>query len=1129
MSSTKSSIRATRSVRPTRASKPTFAEPPAMTKTFIKAFSSDVAITPQPIADIPNYEQNKALFKLNNDVHFNGFIQRRNKILFIYNVSSKGKVYEVQYYVDLIRDSKLVQSDYFTAETEAYFLIYKNKNIHPVLYWDFRDIEQEEPKECEGDQFTQSLIGLAEAFGVNSSINVVDARSELTNIIQKLYDNLGYDTKTRTTFIIITWILLEHDEICFKRHPTRGPLGLRQWIELNNSHAKAKDKTSKEYLDDEKFLKGTQPIEVIKGFESVLQKKISDLHERDLKDFETESNKQQIEKLSVKINNLYNPKNERKIMYIVDALYNQVFKKHPHVDISKLAFDAEQKWRQLQKGNNRNDSLGQFYTPQMIKDLVVKYIFGGNIEDGMSCYDPTCGTGGFTRSFYNYCSENGMLDITAYGNEIDEDCANMAWLAGLGSKCDARFFESDCFNPELKDEIIPAHEIDFLLMNPPFGTKVQGNFLGFAEGFDWNEDERWSSERKVKPTEWTFCRYNMESFLNIGGWFAFIVPISALSKKEFEYDKQCMINKSEIWFIIRFNENIFQPQTGQPICLILGKYCESRTPEQIETWKTKCIDFSEDSGKMAARKNAPYVYEDVDELERMIQMKILNGKETEGLFSLDDESVCPLIRNVKLIADNEEGKEFYVERVLKANENWLFKKYNKDEEGMRLRYRLNRLDAIHAEQRTRIIQEELEAPELIENENCDWREVKISDIFDIMKKPSGELKYDVSECSATMTETKQCPYYSMIDHNNGLKGYVEKPAVSGNDWYIIVGNYSSKAKSGKQTSNHKNSYCCYVIQAPFNYSISVTVMKPKSELSYLTTHDLHFIAFNIGLEFTERFSFGDALNGSKLCEQVVKLPFDTEDDKLKPSVCSWYDCDEWRVRYRDVRVDEMFEIAGKGSQHALSELRKGKYPFISNATAHHGICAYVDYFDFKGTFMTVSSDGHKPGSCFVHSGEFAVQDTVNVLKLRPEYEYILSDYDGLQALQIISMIMTNHFTIKHGYADKFYKTKLFSEIIPQLPFIDDPLNPEHEILDISTLQTMLLQPAPTQTRRKQIQQEMKEQKQNSSSTTTKGEEYETLDEYADKLINESAKRTAANEENQKRRTQAEQLKQLNHE
>ena len=76
---------------------------------------------------------------------------------------------------------------------------------------------------------------------------------------------------------------------------------------------------------------------------------------------------------------------------------------------------------------------------------------------------------------------------------------------------------------------------------------------------------------------------------------------------------------------------------------------------------------------------------------------------------------------------------------------------------------------------------------------------------------------------------------------------------------------------------------------------------------------------------------------------------------------------------------------------------------------------------------------------------------------------------------------------------------------------------------------MLLQPAPTQTRRKQIQQEMKEQKQNSSSTTTKGEEYETLDEYADKLINESAKRTAANEENQKRRTQAEQLKQLNHE
>lgn len=1077
---------------------------------FVKNFKSDALIEPKPICQIENYEQNKQLFELNEHVQFDAYVKKRNVLLLIVIVPARGKIKKLQYYKDLFINSDLISSDYYNADTKAYFMIYKNKTTHPVLFYDMSNQEQEELEEIEDDKFCHSLIGFGNVFDTLDNAYWADAKKELTDIIQMIWDTLHYDTKTRTVFIIITWILLSHDEICFKKHPTRGKLSLKQWLDLDEQHTKASDKKSEEYKADEKFLKSTSSVEIIDGFKKVLMEKMSTFNKNRTR-FEQECNEKQIERLEGKVNSLYSPKTQKLALSIASAIYERIYKKSSKVDISKLAFDAEQKWRQTQKAANANDNLGQFYTPRMIKELSVKYIFGGNIENGSTCYDPTCGTGGFAKEFYSYCIEKQITDTVIYGNEIDEDCANMAWLAGLASTCDTRFFEGDCFDPELKSEIIRNHSLDFLLMNPPFGTKVQKNFLGFPEGFDWSEDSRFG-EKEIKPTEWTFCRYNLESFVKIGGWFAFIMPISAVSKKEFEYDKQCLIDEAEIWFIVRFNENIFKPQTGQPICMILGKFCGERTKEEIDTWKTKCIDFSEDSGKIGKGKNAPYTFEDVEQLEKMINLKILNGKDTEGLHMIDDENVCPFIRNVQLI-ENEEGKEFYIERVLKANENWLFKKYEKDEEGMRLRYRLNRLDAIHAEQRTRIIQEELEAPEIEENEKCEWREVKISDVFDIMKKPSGDLKYDVNECSETMTESKKVPYYSMIDHNNGLKGYVEKAAINGNDWYIIVGNYSSKAKNGKQTSNHKNSYCCYVIQAPFNYdSVHTIIIRRKDEFSYLTPHDLHFIAFNIGLEFTERFSHGDALTGSKLLEQVVKLPFDTEDDKLKPSVCSWYECDEWKVKYHDVRVDEMFErVKVKGFRR--DELKRGYYPLIMSGI---GINEYVDKFAYDQPCISVNTTG-TVGYCQALFNKFSILDSAahppTIIKLKSEYSYLEP------VLFELSFIMSERYQSMYAYSAKLNNTNLFNEIIPQLPFIDDPLNPGHEILDISTLQTMLLRPTPSQIRRKQIQQEMKEQNSPSTiasstaSTTAANSEDETIDER----INETAKRTVANEENQKRR------------
>ena len=71
-----------------------------------------------------------------------------------------------------------------------------------------------------------------------------------------------------------------------------------------------------------------------------------------------------------------------------------------------------------------------------MKNLIMK-IIRDNIKNDSTCYDPTCGTGGFCESFYRLCDKDKNLqNVTAYGNEIDNDCSNLAWINGLSSDID---------------------------------------------------------------------------------------------------------------------------------------------------------------------------------------------------------------------------------------------------------------------------------------------------------------------------------------------------------------------------------------------------------------------------------------------------------------------------------------------------------------------------------------------------------------------------------------------------------------------------------------------------------------------------------------------------------------------
>ena len=66
--------------------------------------------------------------------------------------------------------------------------------------------------------------------------------------------------------------------------------------------------------------------------------------------------------------------------------------------------------------NKGGTTAGQFYTPQEIVDIIVRYL---KPQQGMTVYDPTCGSGGFLINAAKYCKTNygDAKAVRIYGQE----------------------------------------------------------------------------------------------------------------------------------------------------------------------------------------------------------------------------------------------------------------------------------------------------------------------------------------------------------------------------------------------------------------------------------------------------------------------------------------------------------------------------------------------------------------------------------------------------------------------------------------------------------------------------------------------------------------------------------------
>ena len=490
-----------------------------LTKTFCDKLAKLGLPRPQEIDNLEDVDTE--MFDLDNSLKFNGFI-KNDKVLIL--IANSSKIEESpEFNISTINESGILDDDFLLGFEQVYFIVSKTKEL-PLIF--SIDYTSSDPTLIHQAAFplvnfvpiiTNQEIDIHSISGLNA--DVIDA-------INGLRDSLGKGSDQRIPFIICSWILITNDNIIFKERKNGDRLNLKQWIQIYKAHQNVKDpklKQSFEYIADQEMIDSTSGEDIMKAFENVIYYKITK-HNYNKHAHIKDIQQMQLNKLKSTIESLYNDKTMRNAKTLIIYLYDEVYLKYgSDIEITKLAFDLEQNWNNRTALTTVSDK-GQIYTHWVMKHIGTT-VLGKNFRNGMSAADLCCGTGGFTETIYKYCLKHNLLNTIAYGNEIDEDCANMAWTTALCSSADAQIFQGDIFDPDLL-EVIPPHSVDQTWMNAPFsmGKSKDGKpAYKYPEGFEWKENI--NPKGNPEPTEWTFYRYALDKFSKIGGWFLFVIPI----------------------------------------------------------------------------------------------------------------------------------------------------------------------------------------------------------------------------------------------------------------------------------------------------------------------------------------------------------------------------------------------------------------------------------------------------------------------------------------------------------------------------------------------------------------------------------------------------------------------------
>lgn len=218
---------------------------------------------------------------------------------------------------------------------------------------------------------------------------------------------------------------------------------------------------------------------------------------------------------------------------------------------------------------------GEFYTPKMVVRLIVECL---QPEEGMSIYDPTCGSGGMLLEAVHYLERRGLnaKSLHLYGQEMNLNtwaiCQMNLFLHDID---DAFILRGDTLSEPKHLESEGSKTLmkfDRVLANPPFSLKNWGYET-------WKDGDKFSRSTYGCPPksygDLAFVQHMIVS-LNSTGKLGVVLPHGILFRGGTEAKiRQGMLKDDLIEAVIGLAPNLFYG-TGIPACvLILNKKKDS--------------------------------------------------------------------------------------------------------------------------------------------------------------------------------------------------------------------------------------------------------------------------------------------------------------------------------------------------------------------------------------------------------------------------------------------------------------------------------------------------------------------------------------------------------------------------
>lgn len=269
---------------------------------------------------------------------------------------------------------------------------------------------------------------------------------------------------------------------------------------------------------------------------------------------------------------------------------------------------------------------GEFYTPKMVVRLLVECL---RPEEGMSIYDPTCGSGGMLLEAVHHLERQGKnaRSLSLFGQERNLNTWAIAQMnLFLHDIDDADIARGDTLlDPKhlVGDGTKAIRTFDRVLANPPFSLKAWGHE-------EWSKGDKFGRDRYGRPpksyADLAFVQHMIAS-LKQDGILGVVLPHGILFRGGAESRiREGMLKDDLIEAVIGLAPNLFYG-AGIPACILIvrkakpksrrGKVLFVNGAEQFVEGKAQ-NHLSDDNIAILAK--AFHDYANVDRLTRVVSM-----------------------------------------------------------------------------------------------------------------------------------------------------------------------------------------------------------------------------------------------------------------------------------------------------------------------------------------------------------------------------------------------------------------------------------------------------------------------------------------------------------------------------